>query len=187
MRHKVLLLLSVGLLALVLPLTASSSYSPRPLNAVASWLAMRSVTVQCLTESESAEDIVVSIFGASAYVKGWNDRHGNWHPFSTATFAYGHCELLLDFLAGDLSEWTVDEFAWAILVITHESGHLRGHRWSADEAKTQCWAMQHFRHVARRLGVTDEAALSVLVDSARRSHARMPSVYHTVPCELPTP
>lgn len=157
------------------------------LNAVASWLAQRDVEVRCLTEDESSTDFVIAVLGAQAYVEGWLDAKADWHPDDATVFKHGHCEALLALVGGDASGYSVRDLALAILILTHESGHLRGHRWSADEAKTECWAIRHFRYVAERLGVSDRDARRLLFAHAVDIHSRLSAAYQQPGCKVPRP
>lgn len=179
------IVLAVFLVALAAVPAAFTHTSYREIDSVASWLAMREVSVICQTEEESQKDVVISIWGASAYVDGWFDHRGNWHPSSTSVFAHGICEVLLEVRSGYIRDW--EDSAWAILVLTHEAGHLRGHRWSRNEAKTECWAIRHFRYAAQRLGVSDPGALSTLVGFAVRVHRGLSPDYRLKGCKLPRP
>jgi hypothetical protein len=176
---------AVALLALWLASSASAYWTSPELDSAASWLAQRRVEVRCLTEAESADDFVIAS-GASAYVDGWFDRRGRWHPVNHTVFGYGVCETLIALLAGEADEFTVSDLAWALLVLTHESGHLRGHRWSADEAKTECWAIRHVGYVAARFGL-DDSARRLIVAYALEHHRALPDVYHLPGCKLPEP
>lgn len=151
---------------------------------MASWLAQRPVQVHCLTQKETDNDEIIVFWGADAYVLGMKDDKGVWRPFDWTVFRHGLCEILLKLEAGQAADVPTEELAWAILVITHESGHLRGWGWSANEAKTQCWAMRHFRYVAQRFGVVDTAPL---VAAALELHSRMPLNYQLSSCKLPSP
>lgn len=164
------------------------AYSNEPgLNGVASWLAQRKVEIRCLTQEESASDYVIGSIGAEAYVEGWRDPKGGWHPKSWAVFKYGHCETLLALMAGNASGYSLYDISFSALILTHEAGHLRGHRWSVDEAKTQCWALRHFRYVIERLGVSDRDVQRLMVAQALEIHWSLSSVYHTPNCKVPTP
>ena len=176
--------LVVCLLALLLTPSASGWWSSPVVDETTSWLAMRKVSVHCLTAEESALDITI-VLGASAYIEGWFDHRG-WHPGKYAVYGVGLCETLDALAAGDVSGLTVEDVAWAVLVLTHEAGHLRGHRWSGDEAKTECWAIRHVGYVAYRLGIVDPAARRLIVGYALRWHARLPAPYKRRGCVLPS-
>ena len=178
-------LLAACVAALTFAAPALSFSSPATLNDLASWLAMRQVSVQCLTPAEADFDLVI-LWGASAYVQGWFDTRGNWHPGKSATFGPGICEALSALQNGRAAKYSVSDLARAILIFTHEAGHLRGHRWSANESKTECWAVRHVGYVAARLGVTNPIARRMLVYEAVQRHLRLPSVYLSSPCQLPS-
>jgi hypothetical protein len=48
-------------------------------------------------------------------------------------------------------EW---QQALGVLVLVHESFHLRHWRWRRDEGKVECQALIYFRDAATRLGAT---------------------------------
>lgn len=185
MLRRLCLFLVVVLTALVVASSASPYARNTTIDATASWLAMRPVSVRCLTQKESDEDPVIQ-WGAAAYVIGYSDSDG-WHPLDYSVFSHGICEPLIALQAGDLSGYSVGDLALSILVLTHESGHLRGWRWAADEAKTECWAIRHVRYVAQRLGVTDPLFLKKIVGIALSYHKAMDSSYRLASCKLPTP
>lgn len=177
--------LAVVATALIAAPSASPFAQNTTIDATASWLAMRPVSIHCLTQEESDEDPTISRGGA-AYVIGDTDSNG-WHPGDYSVFMYGLCEPLIALQAGDLSSYSASDLAWSILVLTHESGHLRGWRWSGSEARTECWAIRHVRYVAQRLGVTDPALLRLIVGYALSYHNAMGYDYQLASCKLPTP
>ena len=165
--------------------TASAFRQVPTLDGAASWLAMRRVSVHCMTVAETANDPIFAFTGALAYVPGYRDRFQRWHPYDFAVFEHGQCEALESLMADD-GEYGPDLIALALLILTHESGHLRGHRWSADEAKTECWAIRHVGYVAHRLGVTDPAYRRLLVSWAVWYHRyELAPIYHQPGCVLP--
>lgn len=101
---------------------------------------------------------------------------GRWRPGKAAVLKHGLCESLLTKDADPVQQ------ALAVLALTHESGHLRGHRWSADEAKTECWAIRHFRYVAIHLGLD----ANKLYPHAWRFHKTLPEQYHLPGCVVPS-
>jgi len=185
MLRRLFLLLAVILMSLVSATSASPYAQNTTIDATASWLAMRPVSVRCLTQQESDEDPAIAM-GAAAYVLG-DDYPDGWHPWDYSVFMHGVCEPLVALAAGDLSGYSVGDVAWSILVLTHESGHLRGVRWSASEARTECWAIRHVRYVARRFGVTDPFFLKMIVGVSLAYHNSMDKSYRLASCKLPTP
>lgn len=170
------------------PASASATWRSSTVDDVVRWLSMRPATsARCLTPDEAAADIHIA-FGASGYVEGWLDRRGAWHPSKTTVLAPGICEAIEALAAGEADEYTLAELAWAVLVVTHESGHLRGHRWSGDEARTECWAIRHVGYVAARLGVTSIDARRLLVGAAVDIHrSELGAEYQLPTCVLPKP
>ena len=154
------------------------------IDAVASWLAGRTVYVRCLTPRESRDDPIINAWGASAYVEGDRDRLNRWRPFDYTVFAHGHCGPLRSLLRRDLLDYSMQDYAWAVLVLVHESGHLKGHRWSSDEALTQTWALRHFVYAAMRLNVSEEEARELL-RLAVAIHLDQPSEYRAPECSKP--
>ena len=158
-----------------------ASTSPPLLNETVSWLAQRPVTVRCLSPTEAAEDYHLSVLGWLAYVDGRyvNDR---FIPGNVATLTPKVCWPLLAIGRRYSSVYTTSEVALALLVLTHESGHLRGRGWS--EAQTQCWAIRHVGYVARRLGVSASELPAVLA-AALEWDARLPDSYRLPGCVRP--
>ena len=72
--------------------------------------------------------------------------------------------------------------ALALLVMTHESIHLsRAFPGAADEARTECLAIQLVHGVAIGLGASEEVARAIGHESIRY-HERLPKVYHHSGC-----
>lgn len=188
MRRRLFLrgLLGLALACLLLVPPAQGWGKDAFIDETATWLANgRKVHIRCLTEEESREDTLIGFWGASAYVEGWLDGRGYWHPFRYSVFGYGICEPLQALRAGDASAWKVSDIAWALMALTHESGHLRGHRWSEDEALTQAWALRHTRYTAARFGVSGEA-LVLVMRHVVRWHLKLPQEYRTEACRNPS-
>jgi hypothetical protein len=142
--RRLLLLAVVGLSALALAPSTSAWSSYPTLDATASWLAQRPVTVRCLTKQESLLDPWISGWGAEAYVE-ITERGG---PEDYAVFAYPWCKVLNAVRVGQAEAWTGWHVVVAILILTHESGHLRGAAGWKDEALVNCWAVRRAAAVA---------------------------------------
>jgi len=171
------------MLLIVFAHDARASWQDARLNAIASWLAGRPVRVKCLDAQESRSDKVIAL-GASAYVAGRVDRRGRWWPSRVTVFKDGICQRLWNALEGDASRWSARSLAWAVLVLTHESGHLRAAPWSGSEAETECWAVQHVQAVGRRLGIE---ALELLQSLVNEQHRMLPGAYQQPGCIVPSP
>lgn len=176
------LLALVTVLLALLAGTARASATYPELDAVASWLAMRPVEVRCLTQEESDADMNIVVWGASAYVEVIEGK-----PADYTVFSYGLCERLLSVLSNSWQgRYTLSSLGWAVLVIAHESGHLRGHGWWGSESRTNCWALRHVRYTALRLGASDDLARGIR-SWASWWYWRQPSEYRLPGCKIPTP
>lgn len=178
-----LVLLCLGFL-LAAPAYGYARY--QVINQTATWLANgRQVHIRCLTVEEAAEDYYIAIVGAAAYVEGYLNQRGEWKPRRYAVFDHGLCEPLLALAAGDTSLYDDEDVAWSVLVLAHESGHLRGHAWSGDEALTERFALRHYRYTAMRLGASADRA-SDLLRHAVRIHRGMSEAYLAPGCRIPS-
>lgn len=176
---RILALVTVLLALLAGTARASTTYPE--LDAVASWLAMRPVEVRCLTQEESDADANIVIWGAAAYVNVIDGR-----PADYTVFSYGLCEKLLSVLSNSWKyRYTLSSLGWAVLVIAHESGHLRGHEWWLSESLTNCWALRHVRYTALRFGASEDLALGIR-SWAAWWYLRQPPEYQLEGCKLPT-
>lgn len=180
MRRGVAVLLAV--LTLAAPAGAFTRHAT--LDDTASWLALRPVSVHCQSAAESAADPVVVYWGASGYVDVERNRQGKEHPANHTVFAHGICEALVALMSGNAGDHGVGALAWAVLVLAHESGHLRGHAWWRDEAKTQRWALRHFVATAVHLGI-EEPAARLLLRFAVQHHRELDRAYLTPGCRKP--
>lgn len=178
-------------LALVSALFASPAvayYEEPGINGIASTLAGKKVSVRCLTPAEEAGDPIIGVEGAEAYVEGWVDFTGRWRPKPYSVFKGIHCNILRRAAKGNLAGVTLNDFAWSLLVLVHESGHLKGAKWSGDEAKTQCWAMQHFRSALNQLGYRSSEQYRLVAWQLVQIHQNeLPLGYQLPGCALPTP
>ena len=171
-------LICLCMIVLVLSAQAAAFSSPPSLNRIASKLAGRKVTIRCLTKQETLIDPIF-LDGTEAYVEVPN-------PY--AVFKYGHCENLLALLAGDASGITLNQLTWSILVLIHESGHMRNVSWARSEPLIQCWAMQHFRAGLKMLGVHLPIAQSLIIWEAIEIHNNGLALGYKKPgCKLPRP
>jgi hypothetical protein len=124
-------------LAGLLAIPANGYTRNQTLDAIASWLAMRPVGVKCYDELEDGSPWS---HGAWGYV---------WKPVGKAKFMHlddRMCEGALGVNDPELPVW---KRALGVLVLTHESYHLR--RWgaAANEAKVECKAGRALAHGPR--------------------------------------
>ncbi len=153
---------------------ANAAYESPKLARTASVFAMEPVTVTC---SEKGEDWILD------------------------TQAWGYVYLAVPevhmsrYLCEAAENVTSDAYglslrAIAVLVLTHESYHLRK-QWSAraDEAKVECAAVRHFRVAAQMLGASPELATQLRAYALAfhwRLAARHPE-YNLKNCVVPRP
>jgi hypothetical protein len=102
-----------------------------------------------------------------------------WNADESATGSYGYTWLDADWTRvepdvcanavranGPLNPLETDDVAVAVLVITHESWHLRIWQYRADEGRVECKAIQNYRQSLRELGVTDPKRIAMLYSLA---------------------
>ncbi len=170
----------MGLLALVLAGPAGAWTDNQTLDETASWLAGRPVTVHCLNRAEEAAD------GTMALAYGYVMFDVNNHPGDYMTVGHDVCGPLLRYLKDgirNVKEWRL---AVAIMVLTHEAGHLRG---MSNEARTQCWAIRHVYYVALHLGFSKSEARWITDIAVRfdANHNRKYPEYDLPGCMRPVP
>jgi hypothetical protein len=92
-----------------------------------------------------------------------------WDADFASSFGYAYTNLVQDYAvlsplvcagasgvgSAQVSRW---QQALGVLVLVHESFHLRRWRWRKNEGKVECQAMVYFREAAVRLGATEEEA-----------------------------
>lgn len=172
-------LLVAVLVALFLAAPAAAWVDNPVLDETASWLAGRPVTVHCLTRAEEAADgIMAQAYGYVMFTVAGPDDY--------MTVGHDVCGPLLRWLKDRVRNVREGKLALAIMVLTHEAGHLRG---MFNEARTQCWAVRHVRYVAEHLGFNDKEArwlrdLALRFDAA---HNRQFPEYDLPGCARPTP
>lgn len=162
------------------PAHPAFAYDRPPLiEQVASVFALRPADVRCPTMQEWVSDPI-------------------WGTDPNAQRAWGYTDMVHDFsviqpllCAGAATVTDAAVPAWqratGVLVLVHESYHLR--RWSGrySEAKVECQAIRHFRQGAKLLGASPELA-DDLLPYALAAHDRMVTLYpnyHDRACKLP--
>lgn len=175
------------LLALVacfsLPTTGFAARYHPPLNEVESWLAGKPVKVKCLNERETARDRLTGFWGAAAYVPiQWN------RPLDYTVFAWPWCHVLLDMQWG-VNEWRWDyaDRVWAVFVITHEAGHLRGASFPfwRSERQVNIWALKRLYAVAHLKFNVPESEKQAFNRTAISIYLGQPSAYNGGACPSP--
>jgi hypothetical protein len=167
-------------LAAVLPVQPAFAYDRPPLiEHVASLFALRTVDVRCPTMKEWVSDPI-------------------WGNALNPQRAWGYTDMVNDFsvihpllCAGAAAVTDTAVPAWqratGVLVLVHESYHLR--QWSGrySEAKVECQAIRHFRQGAELLGASPELA-NDLLPYGLAAHDRMVHLYTSYrnrACKLP--
>ena len=156
-----LLLVLGGLLAAG---PASAYDRPPSLESVASYFALRPAEVRCPSMEEWTSDPI-------------------WGTQPNPQRAWGYTDMLNDHIvlhpalcAGALAVPDATVPAWqraaGVLVLVHESYHLRRWKWRRNEAKVECQAIRHFRTGAELLGASPELA-NDLLPYALAAHERM--------------
>jgi hypothetical protein len=120
---------------------------------------------------------------------GWVDfdQHGN--PGDKASLSASTCRGLERVWRGDQESFACllgggcDEntlrAVYGVVTLAHESWHLRG---VADEAKTQCYAIQTVEYVALRLGVAPRDSRMIALRVAADDAASPTGEYHSAEC-----
>lgn len=146
MVKKILLF---AFLALLIPATSMGEFQDQKLNAVASIFAQRPVVARCMEPDE--QDSPDSL-GAWGYVRV---------PAGKQTKEQLDADLCR--AAQTLNDPSVSPYlrAMSVLVLVHESYHLRRWGGSGSEAKVECRAIRHWGVGARLLGATEETVAAL--------------------------
>ena len=142
-------------------------------------LARKKVEVRCWSESEWPR--VVGEWGA--YI-GTNDIGAFAQPDTDrASLSPETCRALVDLAYGhERPEHgdALDEIAYAVGILAHESEHLLSP--VATEAETECYGMQEIRRVARRLGADSAFANKLAMRYWFELYPSEPAEYRSVNC-----
>lgn len=164
-------LLAAALLA-ALALAAPAAADPR-LDRLATVFAMRPATIACHT---AAQDAVIN--------EAWGYTNLSW---AYAVLDRGLCDAVTAMLDGTAyADW---QAALGVLVLVHESYHVRLWPGRADEAQVECRAIRHWR-VAMRIAGVDEPTIARLWPYAAWLHFRLAALapsYNLQGCEIPVP
>ena len=120
----------------------------------------------------------------------WNADFGSAFGYAYTNMAADYAVLSPLVCAGALGVGESDVPDWqealGVLVLVHESFHLRHWRWRRDEGKVECQAMVYFKDATLMLGATREHAHN-LYAYAIALHAYKTAVfpqYHDRSCRL---
>jgi hypothetical protein len=126
--------------ALALSPLAGGYETPRRLNAVAMVYTLGVGEIRCPSVDEWNADF------ASSFGHAYTHMASDYAVLSPLV-----CEGALGVGSAEVADW---KEALGVLVLVHESFHLRRWRWRRDEGKVECQAMTYFRDAAMRLGST---------------------------------
>ena len=164
----------VAAFAILIP-AAQAEWTGAPLDAVASHFAMRDVRVLCRNEDEDTYLV-------------WAWGYVNW-PIAEQTDTKIHEKLCLGALAIDLDVPEVPDWqkALGVMVIVHESFHLKHVRNALSEKITECRAFRKYDEAFRLLGA-EPAVMARLMPLAIARHfwfLREIPKYDLKSCETP--
>jgi hypothetical protein len=177
---RLVVVIAIAAIAAALSVHSAFAYNRLPLiEHVASTFALRSADVRCPTMEEWVSDPI-------------------WGTSPNPQRAWGYTDMVNDFsvihpllCAGATAVTDTAVPAWqratGVLVLVHESYHLR--HWSGrySEAKVECQAIRHFRQGAELLGASPELA-NDLLPYGLAAHGRMVRLYPNYrdrACKLP--
>jgi hypothetical protein len=148
---------------------------------LASTIAKRPVTVRCPTPDEEKADTELQ-GGTWGYV---------WFPDFTTPVDYMivRSQICVDALSLANGVIPADEWgaALAVLVITHESWHLRLIKGNRNEKVTECRAIKSFERAVILLTNSAQLARNLLGEALAIHHWWLGAAYHLKSCKLPVP
>jgi hypothetical protein len=133
-----------ALAALVFAVGAAAYDKPALLNEVSAVYSLGSGEVRCPSTEE------------------WRSDPESWSSYAYSNLRENYTVLSPAVCAGALGVGTAQipdwQEAFGVIVLVHESFHLRRWRWRRHEGKVECQAMVHFQEAAVRLGASKEHA-----------------------------
>jgi hypothetical protein len=179
-RTWVFLATTVVAVAAAFSVDAASAYDrPALIEQVASAFAQRPVDVRCPTMEEWVSDPIWGTAANPQRAWGYTDMVNDYsviHPL-----LYAGAAAVTD---AAVPAW---QRATGVLVLVHESLHLRHWRGRYSEARVECQAIRRFRQGAELLGASPELANNLL-PYGLAAHDRMVRVYPNYrdrACKLP--
>jgi hypothetical protein len=178
--RRIVVAIAIAVVAAAFSVQPAVGYDRPPLvERVASTLALRPVDVRCPTMQEWVSDPI-------------------WGTAPNPQRAWGYTDMVNDFSvihpllcagAAAVTDTTIPAWqrATGVLVLVHESYHLRHWRGRYSEATVECQAIHHFRHGAELLGASPELA-NDLLPYGLAAHDRMVRLYPNYrnrACKLP--
>jgi hypothetical protein len=157
-RRAIILVGLAALAALVLAVGAAAYDKPVLVNQVSAVYSLGSGEVRCPSTEE------------------WQNDADAWFSYAYTNLLGNYAVLSPAVCAGALGVGTAETPDWqealGVIVLVHESFHLRKWRWRRNEAKVECQAMAHFQDAAVRLGASLEHA-SELYPYALAMHSNL--------------
>jgi hypothetical protein len=161
--------LGLAFVAVLLVASPASAYdTPPELQRFAAVFAMREAEVRCPSMEEWIRDPIWGTAPNPSRAWGYTDMvndHIVLHP--------ALCAGALAVADPGIPHW---QRATGVLVLVHESYHMRLWSRRRNEAKVECQAIRHFKVGARLLGASPELA-NELLPHALAAHARMERLY----------
>jgi len=139
-------------------------------SAVATRIAERDVTIECQRLGGALLDVTAEL--------GYVQFDADGRPSDVGRLEIKACQALRDYVHGDHGAPSLDQVI-AVQVLTHEAYHLSG---IANEAETECAAVQRLDEVAVWLGATPEQARALAVRYWEEVVPRMPDAYRSREC-----
>ncbi|MCZ3387450.1 MAG: hypothetical protein LH630_10925 [Actinomycetia bacterium] len=139
-------------------------------SAVATTIADRDVRIECQRFTGALLDPTAEA--------GYVAFNADGTPTDTGRLERDACNDLRDYLHGDKADPSIEQVV-AVQVLTHESYHLAG---IANEAETECLAIQRLDDVAGWLGASPDQARSMAVRYYDEVYPRMPTAYRSGEC-----
>jgi hypothetical protein len=137
--------LAVAAFAALATVASVQAYERPPLlNEVAMVYSLSVGEVRCASEAEWNADF------ASSFASAYTNLRDDYSVLSPLI-----CEGALAVGTTTVPDW---QQALGVLVLVHESFHLRHWRWRRNEGKVECQAMVYFKEAAVRLGATGDRA-----------------------------
>ncbi len=163
----------IVLATLVLAGAAQAYERPAKLNEVAAFYSLGVGEIRCPSQREWDADF------ASSFGYAYTNLLDDYSVLSPLV-----CAGALGVASNDVPDW---QQALGVLVLVHESFHLRRWRWRRNEGKVECQAMVYFKEAVMRLGASAEHAHSLYV-YAMALHMHKISLfpqYRDRACKLP--
>lgn len=139
-------------------------------SAVATRIAERDVRIECQRLSGAMVDATAEL--------GYVAFDADGRPGDVGRLEVDACEDLRSYLSSDRTAPTLDQVV-SVQVLTHESYHLAG---IANEAETECAALQRLEDVAGWLGASGQQARALAERYAAEVYPRMPEAYRSDEC-----